>query len=569
MRNAGAAVLLAMGLVRPSVGPRPLDARSANAALVQALNRYHVAGGAITLLEHGHVTKTVVAGVADRWGDPVQPTTRFEVGSLSKTPAAVTVLRLVDKGELPLDRPLTIPGWAGGSDPLTLRRLLDHTAGLSVVGYRGDADPRPVPTLAAAIAGGDGEPAVREVHRQGRFHYSGGGYALSQDVAEHVDGRPFAQLAAAEVLGPAGMAHSDFGGGVDAADVAEPFANTGRPVPLRRFTEVAPEGLVTTSSDYARLLARLLGAAGGRDPTPILSPALARQVLQAQPGTRGADGLTRRSAYGLGAFLAFEPGHDVTMWHPGVNPGWAAMFAVDPVRGDGIVVVTNSDSGILAASDLVCAWTRAGPRAAPRVCGVVRRGTETLFVTSTLCVVALGLSSLWSVGVLVRYRRRALRTSRSPLAIRRTALLFVPGALVAVGETDVATRWIWGDEIRPVWLLPRVVEVAAATFIAAFVVWVVLAMLRPPPPVRRRSIRLLLAGALAGSWWTPAAATLVLGTDEVIPARAAPRLLTALVAVALLRLVATARPAGELRRFLPALARFRAAGAAGARRPSI
>lgn len=79
------------------------------------------------------------------------PTHLFNIGSTSKSVAAWGAIRLVDEGRLSLDEPVNarLKRWHLPVSPyqvaeVTLRRLLSHTAGLSLDGYHdwGTGEPR-------------------------------------------------------------------------------------------------------------------------------------------------------------------------------------------------------------------------------------------------------------------------------------------------------------------------------------------------------------------------------------------------------------------------------------------
>jgi len=122
-------------------------------------------GLAVALVQHGQVVWAGGYGVADPttcW--PVTAPTRFQAASLSKPVTAWGVLRLVEAGRVGLDEP--IPGqlrrWRPPPSPfdadgLTVRRLLSHTAGLSVHGDLGQIPDRPLPSIAASLSGETGD----------------------------------------------------------------------------------------------------------------------------------------------------------------------------------------------------------------------------------------------------------------------------------------------------------------------------------------------------------------------------------------------------------------------------
>jgi CubicO group peptidase (beta-lactamase class C family) len=173
------------------------------------------------------------------------PDERFQAGSVSKTVAALTALRLVALGAVGLDADVNerLTSWQlPDGEGVTLRRLLGHTAGLGVPFFPGYADREELPTLVQVL---DGEPPaitapVRvETPPGSAFVYSGGGYAVVQLLVGDVAGVPFADVAAELVLEPLGMGASSF------------FQRRGA---WHRYPEEAAAGLWTTPSDLARFV---------------------------------------------------------------------------------------------------------------------------------------------------------------------------------------------------------------------------------------------------------------------------------------------------------------------------
>jgi CubicO group peptidase (beta-lactamase class C family) len=169
------------------------------------------------------------------------------------------VLRLVESGRIGLDEPVIgrLRRWRPppspfDADEVTVRRLLSHTAGLSVHGYVGQPSDRPLPSIAASLSGetGDSFP-VGLLEPPGRgWLYSGGGYSVAQLLVEELTGRWFADYMQAEVLGPLGMTASGFRWS-RTAGTARPHDADGRPLPDFAFAEQAAAGLVTTAPDLA------------------------------------------------------------------------------------------------------------------------------------------------------------------------------------------------------------------------------------------------------------------------------------------------------------------------------
>ena len=131
--------------------------------------------------------------------EPVTSETRFQAASISKPLSAMAALHLVQRGLLDLDanvndalRSWQVPDNEHTREQLvTLRGLLSHTAGLSVLGFRGYAAGEDVPTLRQVLDGkppANSEP-VRVMREPGTsFSYSGGGYTVMQQLLEDVTG---------------------------------------------------------------------------------------------------------------------------------------------------------------------------------------------------------------------------------------------------------------------------------------------------------------------------------------------------------------------------------------------
>jgi CubicO group peptidase (beta-lactamase class C family) len=332
--------------------------RAVEDAARQALATSTTPGLAVALVHRGQVVWAAGYGVADpTTGQPVTATTRFQAASLSKPVTAWGVLRLVESGRIGLDEPVIgrLRRWRPlpspfDADGITVRRLLSHTAGLSVHGYVGQPSDRPLPPIAASLSGetGDSFP-VELLEPPGRgWLYSGGGYSVAQLLVEELTGRPFANYMQAEVLGPLGMTTSSFRWS-RTAETARPHDADGRPLPDFAFAEQAAAGLVTTAPDLARFVAAALPGPQGEPPgRGVLSPAGVRLALTAAPATEGRWGL----GYGLGLL----PSGDRLAYHEGANRGWRAGLALLPDRRAGIAVLANGAAGSGPVDAVVQQW---------------------------------------------------------------------------------------------------------------------------------------------------------------------------------------------------------------------
>ncbi len=226
------------------------------------------------------------------------------------------------------------------TQPVTLRRLLNHTAGLNQVGGKGYDRGAPLPTLAQILDGAPpaNTPPIRVEKIPGaEWGYSSGGYYVTQALMTDATGERFARLAERLVLRPAGMTGSTFAQPLDAGRsrlAATAVGPDGSPMPggWRVNPELAAGGLWTTPTDLARLLIALAHDIRGEGQR-LLSRESAGQLMK--PGLKN---------WGLGVELA-APGGPRRIGHTGHNVGYVSEYVMYPDSCQGAVVMTNADQG--------------------------------------------------------------------------------------------------------------------------------------------------------------------------------------------------------------------------------
>ena len=120
--------------------------------LADRMAEWHVPGVSIAVVEDGRVAWAQGYGQTGD-GGPVTAETKFQAASISKPVAAMVALRLVELGTLSLDADVNtqLKRWkvpasaAADGEPVTLRRLLSHTAGLTCTGSRDTPSARRCP----------------------------------------------------------------------------------------------------------------------------------------------------------------------------------------------------------------------------------------------------------------------------------------------------------------------------------------------------------------------------------------------------------------------------------------
>lgn len=318
----------------------------------ERLQEHRVPAVSIAVVARGRIEWARAYGFASLDDQkPADPETLFQAASISKPVAAMVALRLVELGKLALDEDvnLRLRSWKVAEndftwkEKVTLRRLLSHTAGLTVHGFPGYPAGASIPSLRQVLDGvkpANTGPVRPDILPGSRYRYSGGGYEVMQQLVEDVTGRPFPEVARELVLGPLGMERSTFEQPLPdryRSAAATGYRGGGAAIPGRWHTypEMAAAGLWTTPSDLARVILEI------QNPGQVLK----RETVKAMLTSVGDD-------YGLGFALGEKRGAR-SFSHGGANAGFRCMlFAYRDLRG-GAVVMTNSDRGAILASEVL------------------------------------------------------------------------------------------------------------------------------------------------------------------------------------------------------------------------
>jgi len=152
---------------------------------------------------------------------PARVTTIFQAASLSKPVTAMAALSLVQQGKLDLDTDVNgrLKSWQvpesefTKTQKVTLRRILSHSAGLTVPGFLGYASDAQLPTLIQILNGtppANSQPVRVEMIPGTKFRYAGGGYVVLQQLLTDVSGKSFPDLLDQFVLKKLGMDQAVF-----------------------------------------------------------------------------------------------------------------------------------------------------------------------------------------------------------------------------------------------------------------------------------------------------------------------------------------------------------------------
>jgi len=326
-----------------------IKGENASMKLADRMAFYNVPGVSIAVINNGKLEWAKGYGVLEAGTTrPVTTETRFQAASISKPVAAMAALALVEQGKLNLDENvnLKLTSWHvpdnefTRTEKVTIRRLLSHSAGLTVHGFPGYAANEPVPALTQILDGqkppANTGPIRVDILPGKQLRYSGGGYTVLQQLMIDVAGAPFPNLLQELVLGKIGMTHSTYVQPLPKeleTVAASGHRSKGETIKGRWHTypEMAAAGLWTTPSDLALFAIELMESAQGRS-NRVLSPEMSRQMLTKQSGS-----------YGLGVSLGGTDGTSFS--HGGSNEGFTCILVADTGTRQGAVVMTNSDNG--------------------------------------------------------------------------------------------------------------------------------------------------------------------------------------------------------------------------------
>jgi CubicO group peptidase (beta-lactamase class C family) len=300
---------------------------------------HNVPAVGIGIIENGKVFYAKVFG-EQRKGVPASDGTLFTVASLTKPIFAITMLKLIDKGELTLDEPL----YTHHLDPdltvdnnlkrLNARYALSHQSGF--VNWRNMS-----PTKKLTF---NFEPGSQ-------YLYSGEGYEYLRKAMQNKTGLSLPQVAEEVLFKPLKLTDIAFTWNPewDMNKVAYPYNKTLEEYDYAPRTELnAAAGLQTTIKDYTAICAYVLNGAG-------LSKSLFNEMIHPQVMVK------ENLYYGLGweVIPSLSNGESVLM-HSGDENGIKTMVMLLPKSKKGIVVFTNSDDGFKLYQKIIESYLKEG-----------------------------------------------------------------------------------------------------------------------------------------------------------------------------------------------------------------
>ncbi|MGZ8845330.1 MAG: serine hydrolase [Pyrinomonadaceae bacterium] len=342
------------GLLPPAVlkGEPPVRMR-----LADRMQFYKTPAVSIAVINDGRIEWARGYGVLEAGAkEPVTSATLFQAASISKSLTAMLALRLVEQGKLDLDSDVNkrLVSWKipesdfTREQKVTLRRLLAHTAGVTVPGFLGYPVDEALPTLRQILEGekpANSAPIRVDMTPGLKFRYAGGGYVILQQLMMDVTRMSFPELMQKTVLQKLEMKDSNFQQPLSPDLVSRAAAGhlpNGAEIKGKWFVlpELAPAGLWTTPTDLARFVIEVQKSRLGKS-NKVLSTASTNLMLTPQ---------IENVAFGL---FVDGQGSSTRFSFSGANVGYKCRMVGYMNAGQGVVVMTNSENGAELISEII------------------------------------------------------------------------------------------------------------------------------------------------------------------------------------------------------------------------
>ena len=328
-------------------------------ALMQQLQ---VPGLSIAVVKDFKIHWAKAYGLADaKTGRLVDTNTRFQAASISKPVTAMAAMRMVEAGQLDLDKDINtfLTSWQVPVSELTrqqrvtARALFSHTSGADDgFGFPGYAPQAALPTVVQILNGKAPSNVGKVLFARApyaEFKYSGGGTMIMQLAMMDLCRCAFDKLMQTTVLTPLQMAHSAFEYMPAAQTAALAHDEQGKRMqaPWHVYPEQAAAALWTTPSDLARFIIELQTALRAEK----------GQLLSRQAATEMTTPV-RVGPFAVGLKIE-QLGQEQYFSHSGANWGYRAWMTGHLSKGYGMIIMTNSDNGMALMNQLADRITNA------------------------------------------------------------------------------------------------------------------------------------------------------------------------------------------------------------------
>ena len=326
----------------------PLVAKNGEALwnLERQMQKYNISGLSIAVINNYKVEWSKGYGSTGNEENPnINKQTVFQAASMSKFVNAVAILKLIELKELSLDEDINkyLTSWKfpynkeDYANPITLRQLLSHTAGLSTHGFGGYKSAKNLPSITQTLEGkkpANSEKVTQIETNNIAFRYSGGGTTISQLILIENTAMSYECFLSNNILEPLKMKHSFYSTEFKKYPKNIAFGHKGNGKTLKNnyniYPELAAAGLWTTPTDLSKLIIDIqLSVKDGTG--NILSQKSAKKLIEPTLENNNS---------ALGVFTENQNG-ELYLQHSGSNRGFRGKFYFSAENGNGIVIMVN------------------------------------------------------------------------------------------------------------------------------------------------------------------------------------------------------------------------------------
>lgn len=268
------------------------------------------------------------------------PETSYSLASISKVFTGMSAVILEERGHLDLNSPANqylgadkLKARIGDVSDITVRRLLNHTSGLSTY-FNFFYEDRDIPRLSMDETIGRYGEALTSPGEI--FSYSNLGYGVLEYIIERQSGLTYSEFLQKEIFTPLGMTRSTVNRDKDLGDnVAVRYDHSGEPVPFYDFNHRGASAVYASVDDLVRFGMFFIGELPDA-PQVISKDGLQRMVTEIDPAAK-------QSPYGLG-IGAVELNGTLSYVHAGGMPGVSTYLVIIPEYEAVVVALTNSSA---------------------------------------------------------------------------------------------------------------------------------------------------------------------------------------------------------------------------------
>ncbi|MBU5217822.1 serine hydrolase domain-containing protein [Bacillus sp. RA(2023)] len=322
--------------------------------IYEKMNQYSVAGLSLAIIRDAKLDETIAFGTLES-GTTRTVTTNsiFNSCSISKFITTMLVLTLSDQEIIHLDEDINdrLTSWNiptnlfTSQKKFTLRNLLSHQSGIidppNSFGHYTFAQGRPnMSELLAGKTSYCSVPIEITYKPKSEFHYSDANFCIIELLLEDITGKPFNLLLEEYIIQPLQLKNSMLFPPED-INKMEAFACghnkdgivTDEKYPFYPFA--AASGIWTTPTDLSALVIEIIHSLQGKGKLK-----LSQKTVQDMISPQGCSKWT-----GLGVFLD-NSNEDLQIYSLGWGVGFQCMLVCYPYRGNGAIIMTNTDVGV-------------------------------------------------------------------------------------------------------------------------------------------------------------------------------------------------------------------------------